>query len=106
MILLISIINIVLLVIYLYIKRFSSNLTDLPFECGFNPFMSSRVRFSLKFYLICLIFLIFDVEIALVLPLIFSRNSLITLDILYTTGIIRLVLLVGLLVEIVAGSIE
>ena len=39
-----------------------------PFECGSEPIGSPRVRFSVKFYQVAILFLVFDVEIAFMYP--------------------------------------
>ena len=39
-----------------------------PYECGYNPFEDSRVKFDIKFYLISILFIIFDLEVIYLFP--------------------------------------
>ncbi len=40
----------------------------MPYECGIDPVGSARQRFSVKFYLIAMIFIIFDIEVIFLIP--------------------------------------
>nr|QYK91751.1 NADH dehydrogenase subunit 3 [Lymantria mathura] len=63
--------NILMMLAIMISKKSNSDREKLsPFECGFDPKSSARIPFSLHFFLITVIFLIFDVEIALIFPII------------------------------------
>nr|YP_010236185.1 NADH dehydrogenase subunit 3 [Desmomyia sinensis]QTD82959.1 NADH dehydrogenase subunit 3 [Desmomyia sinensis] len=99
--------NIVMLLALLLSKK---ALTDRekssPFECGFDPKSSARLPFSLRFFLIAIIFLIFDVEIALILPMIIILNFSNLMMWSITSIIFILILLLGLYHEWNQGALE
>merc|ERR1711992_67581 len=43
-----------------------------PFECGFTPMFNARLPFSMRFFLISLVFLVFDVELVILFPFIIN----------------------------------
>nr|QXU59950.1 NADH dehydrogenase subunit 3 [Chamaepetes goudotii] len=77
-----------------------------PYECGFDPLGSARLPFSIRFFLVAILFLLFDLEIALLLPLPWAiqlQSPLTTLT--WTTTIIALLTL-GLIYEWMQGGLE
>lgn len=55
------------------------HITDIEkvsaYECGFEPFEDSKINFDVHFYLVAILFLIFDLEIAFLFPWIYSLGS-------------------------------
>jgi NADH-quinone oxidoreductase subunit A len=49
-------------------KRVRNRVKDTPYECGVAPQGSTRERFSVKFYLVAMIFILFDIETVFLYP--------------------------------------
>nr|YP_010956281.1 NADH dehydrogenase subunit 3 [Opecarcinus hypostegus]WMY25245.1 NADH dehydrogenase subunit 3 [Opecarcinus hypostegus] len=77
-----------------------------PYECGFDPKNSARMPFSLRFFLIAVIFLIFDVEITLLLPIVSSLNFTNIFSWSLTSLIFLFILLLGLYYEWSQDALE
>nr|YP_009740764.1 NADH dehydrogenase subunit 3 [Sinopodisma funiushana]APX55763.1 NADH dehydrogenase subunit 3 [Sinopodisma tsinlingensis]QID03752.1 NADH dehydrogenase subunit 3 [Sinopodisma funiushana] len=77
-----------------------------PFECGFDPKSYARMPFSLRFFLIAVIFLIFDVEIALILPIVIILKSSNIMIWTMSTMFFIMVLLGGLYHEWNQGALQ
>nr|QWE36871.1 NADH dehydrogenase subunit 3 [Labidesthes sicculus] len=77
-----------------------------PYECGFDPLGSARLPFSLRFFLVAILFLLFDLEIALLLPLPWGDQlSSPTLTFSWASAVLVLLTL-GLVYEWAQGGLE
>nr|WRO45305.1 NADH dehydrogenase subunit 3 [Leptoglossus occidentalis] len=77
-----------------------------PFECGFDPKSSARTPFSLQFFLIAILFLIFDIEIAIILPMIITLKSSNIMSWALTMIVFISILIIGLYYEWKNGMLE
>nr|QUO98706.1 NADH dehydrogenase subunit 3 [Hemigrammus erythrozonus] len=77
-----------------------------PYECGFDPLGSARLPFSLRFFLVAILFLLFDLEIALLLPLPWGSQLLNPTFTLFWAALILVLLTLGLIYEWLQGGLE
>lgn len=83
----------------LSMRTFKDREKRTPFECGFDPKDKARLPFSTRFFLLAVIFLIFDIEIVLLMPrpLIISQGP--QPPFILTLFIFMIILLLGTLHE-------
>nr|YP_009034252.1 NADH dehydrogenase subunit 3 [Mesocentrotus franciscanus]AGS17199.1 NADH dehydrogenase subunit 3 [Mesocentrotus franciscanus]AHZ61167.1 NADH dehydrogenase subunit 3 [Mesocentrotus franciscanus]AWB97743.1 NADH dehydrogenase subunit 3 [Mesocentrotus franciscanus] len=87
-------------------SRAGDNEKNSPYECGFDPLNSARLPFSFRFFLVAILFLLFDLEIALLFPLpaaelITNPSTLIPISLIF-----MIILALGLVFEWVNGGLE
>ena len=75
------------------------------YECGFDPFSDTREPFEIKFYLIAILFIIFDVEVIFFFPWVISQKQLLLFG-YYTMYIFFLILIIGFFYEFKKGSLD
>nr|YP_232800.1 NADH dehydrogenase subunit 3 [Geodia neptuni]AAP59165.1 NADH dehydrogenase subunit 3 [Geodia neptuni] len=75
------------------------------YECGFDPLGSSRTPFSVKFFLVGILFLVFDLEISFLFPwcVIYNQIGLLGIWMMY---LFLVILTIGLIYEWVKGGLE
>ncbi len=80
-------------------KHFRDSEKFGPFECGFSPWQNSRQSFSIQFFLVRIIFLIFDVEVILLFPYFTNLINSVNLISILIFVIFLVVLMGGFIIE-------
>jgi len=75
------------------------------YECGFEAFEDSRIKFDVRYYLVAILFIVFDLEIAFLFPWAVSLSKIGVLGIA-AVGIFLLILVVGFIYEWKRGALE
>ena len=76
-----------------------------PYECGFEPFSDARMKFDVRFYLVAILFIIFDLEIAFLFPWAISLGTIGGLG-FWSMMIFLAILTVGFIYEWKKGALE
>jgi len=76
-----------------------------PYECGFEPFDDSRMEFDVRFYLVAILFIIFDLEIAFLFPWAISLGKIGTFGFI-SMMIFLFILTIGFIYEWKKGALD
>ena len=76
-----------------------------PYECGFEAFDDSRMKFDVRYYLVAILFIIFDLEIAFLFPWAVSLDTVGKFGLL-SMALFLAILVVGFIYEWKKGALE
>ena len=76
-----------------------------PYECGFEAFEDTRMRFDVRYYLVAILFIIFDLEIAFLVPWAVALDEIGVVGIA-AMGVFLAILVVGFVYEWRKGALE
>nr|WFF51792.1 NADH dehydrogenase subunit 3 [Leptobrachium liui] len=102
-----SALTLILVFISFWLPSMNPNSEKLsPYECGFDPFGSARLPFSMRFFLVAILFLLFDLEIALLLPVPWAMHLHSSTSTIIWASSILILLTLGLMYEWSQGGLE
>nr|YP_010713421.1 NADH dehydrogenase subunit 3 [Alboglossiphonia lata]WDA96096.1 NADH dehydrogenase subunit 3 [Alboglossiphonia lata] len=95
-----------LISVLLYMRMSIQRNKLTPFECGFDPKMQARIPFSTRFFLLAVIFIVFDIEIVMLMPLpIIMMYSMTNIHMMIFIMIL-MILMIGLIHEFYEGALN
>nr|YP_010534919.1 NADH dehydrogenase subunit 3 [Modiolus modulaides]UYA96802.1 NADH dehydrogenase subunit 3 [Modiolus modulaides] len=77
-----------------------------PYECGFEAISSARSSFSMRFFLLAVMFVVFDVEVVLMVPILFGVSGNIQVAGFVSLMLFVLILVLGCVYERRDGSMD
>ena len=84
-------------------RKYDAKLS--PYECGFEAFDDSRMKFDVRYYLVAILFIIFDLEIAFLFPWAVSLDAVGKFGLL-AMALFLFILVVGFIYEWKKGALE
>nr|QFR52774.1 NADH dehydrogenase subunit 3 [Podarcis siculus]QFR52839.1 NADH dehydrogenase subunit 3 [Podarcis siculus]QFR52852.1 NADH dehydrogenase subunit 3 [Podarcis siculus]QFR52865.1 NADH dehydrogenase subunit 3 [Podarcis siculus]QFR52878.1 NADH dehydrogenase subunit 3 [Podarcis siculus] len=107
MLIITTLISLILMLVSFWLPQMSPDMEKLsPYECGFDPLGSARLPFSIRFFLVAILFLLFDLEIALLLPTPWAINLSQPSTTMMWTSMIIVLLTAGLIYEWTQGGLD
>lgn len=97
--------SIILLVSFLFAKQKADPEKISAYECGFDPFDDARSRFDVQFYLVAIVFIIFDLEVAFLFPWALTLKHLGVFG-FFSMILFLIILTIGFIYEWKKGSLE
>lgn len=97
--------SVIFLLSYLLVFQKADQEKISAYECGFNPFDDARMTFDIRFYLVAILFLIFDLEISFLFPWVISLQSIGFFG-FWTMIIFLIILTIGFIYEWFKGALE
>nr|YP_010295434.1 NADH dehydrogenase subunit 3 [Rana longicrus]UMO93220.1 NADH dehydrogenase subunit 3 [Rana longicrus] len=102
-----ALLSVILAAISFWLPLISPDTQKLsPYECGFDPLGSARLPYSMRFFLVAILFLLFDLEIALLLPAPWAIQLQTPLLAIVWASVIIVLLTLGFIYEWHQGGLE
>lgn len=89
-------------------KARRSKIKDSPYECGLAAEVGGETRYSVKFYITAMLFILFDIDVVFLIPWVLTHRDLIAagVPVLGPMMFFTLVLVIGLVYELKSGALK
>ena len=86
----------------------AGKIKDSPYECGLSSDTKGETRYSVKFYITAMLFILFDIDVVFLIPWVLTHRDLVAagIPILGPMLFFTFILIAGLIYEIKSGALE